>query len=497
MLVIMPALPHPRLVIAGLSLGTMLNPLNSTMITVAVIAIAGDLGATFVEVSWIITVFYLVSCTAQPVLGRFADRYGPQRIFVSGMVVVVIAAVWGSLARDIVGLSAARGLLALGTACAYPSAVNLLGRWVRPGPDSVRALGGIQVVNFLGMALGPALGGLALALFDWSAQFWLNIPLALGAGIIVALVAPRDSARGYSATSAGPAAEAPAGVPGAGTSAPGGPDRGGADRGARGPRRGLLAVFFTADVPGVLGFSLAMSALILALLDSVPGMRVPLAALAVVAGVLFVLWELRAPVPVLDLRALRANPALLMVLLQFGVFNVVFYLVLFGFPPFLEAVVGMPVAQVGLCMAALAVVSASMVAPATRLLDRWGLRRFLVLGAAILLLGVLVLPPIGTESPWWLSALALVLLGVPYGLIPLGLNQAMFTAARAGAAGVAAGLFQLARYLGAVVAMVIMAIIVGDAISPSGWMALLLAMIVVTVLGSLLVLASRPPRAGR
>lgn len=487
MLVIMPALPHPRLVIAGLSLGTMLNPLNSTMITVAVIAIAGDLGATFVEVSWIITVFYLVSCTAQPVLGRFADRYGPQRIFVSGMVVVVIAAVWGSLARDIVGLSAARGLLALGTACAYPSAVNLLGRWVRPGPDSVRALGGIQVVNFLGMALGPALGGLALALFDWSAQFWLNIPLALGAGIIVALVAPRDSARGYSATSPGPVAEAPAGAPGAGTSAPVGPA----------PRRGFLTVFFTADVPGVLGFSLAMSALILALLDSVPGMRVPLAALAVVAGVLFVLWELRAPVPVLDLRALRANPALLMVLLQFGVFNVVFYLVLFGFPPFLEAVVGMPVAQVGLCMAALAVVSASMVAPATRLLDRWGLRRFLVLGAAILLLGVLVLPPIGTESPWWLSALALVLLGVPYGLIPLGLNQAMFTAARAGAAGVAAGLFQLARYLGAVVAMVIMAIIVGDAISPSGWMALLVAMIVVTVLGSLLVLASRPPRAGR
>ncbi|GAA4382198.1 MFS transporter [Brevibacterium pityocampae] len=496
MLGIMPTLPHARLVLAGLSLGTMLNPLNSTMITVAVIAIAGDLGATFVEVSWVVTVFYLVSCTAQPVLGRFADRYGPQRIFVSGMLVVLIAAVWGSLARDIVGLSAARGLLALGTACAYPSAVNLLGRWVRPGPDSVRALGGIQVVNFLGMALGPALGGLALALFDWSAQFWLNIPLALGAGIIVALAAPRDSARGYSAASTGPAAEAPADAPGADTSAPGG-TRDGTDRGGRGPRRGLLAVFFTADVPGVLGFSLAMSALILALLDSVPGMRAPLAVLAVGAGVLFVLWELRAPVPVLDLRALRANPALLMVLLQFGLFNVVFYLVLFGFPPFLEAVVGMPVAQVGLCMAALAVVSASMVAPATRLLGRWGLRRFLVLGSAILLLGVVVLLPIGTGSAWWLSALALVLLGVPYGLIPLGLNQAMFTAARVGAAGVAAGLFQLARYLGAVVAMVIMAVIVGDAISPAGWMSLVVAMIVVTGLGILLVLASRPPRAGR
>ena len=92
MLGIMPTLPHARLVLAGLSLGTMLNPLNSTMITVAVIAIAGDLGATFVEVSWVVTVFYLVSCTAQPVLGRFADRYGPQRIFVSGMLVVLIAA---------------------------------------------------------------------------------------------------------------------------------------------------------------------------------------------------------------------------------------------------------------------------------------------------------------------------------------------------------------------------------------------------------------------
>ena len=477
MLGIMSTLPHPHLVVTGLSLGTMLNPLNSTIITVSLVAIAAAFDASFVEVSWVITVFYLVSCTAQPVLGRFADRYGPKRIFVAGMGVVLAAAIWGSLAGGVVELSAARGLLALGTACAYPSAVTLLGRWIEPGPDSVRALGRIQIVNLLGMALGPALGGLVLAAFGWAAQFWLTIPLALTAGIIVALTAPPDSAPGIAGRERPVPAEA----------APRGRDRS--------VGRGLARIFFTADVPGVVGFSVAMSALILALLDSVPGMHVLLVVIALVTGAAFAVWELRAPVPVLDLRALAANPALLLVLVQFATFNVVFYLVLFAFPPFLEVVIGLPVAQVGLCMAALAVVSAAVVGPGMPLLGRWGLRTFLGVGAVLLLGAVVVLWPIGTAAPWWASTLVLVVLGLPYGLIPLGLNQAMFAAARAGAAGVAAGLFQLARYLGAVVATVIMALIVGDALDPAEWSTLVAAMAGATLVGGVLVLATRAPRA--
>lgn len=471
--------PNLRLVIGGLSLGTMLNPLNSTMITVALVAIARDLDATFVEVSWIITVFYLVSCTAQPVLGRFADRFGPKRIFVSGMVVVLVAAVWGSLARDIVNLSAARGLLALGTACAYPSAVNLLGRWVRPGPASVRALGGIQVMNFLGMALGPAAGGLVLAAVDWSAQFWINVPLALIALVVVAVWAPADSHRGI--------AEAPADSRAAQAADSRGPGR----------RHTFAGVFFAADVPGILAFTCAMSAIILALLDSLPGLRWALVALSLAAGLLFIWWELRAPVPFLDLRSLRRNPTLLRVLLQFAVFNVVFYLVLFAFPQFLEVIEGVPVVRVGLYMALLAVVSAITVLPAARLIQRWGLTPVLVVATAILAAALIMMWLIGTESTWWSTIAVLVLFGVPYGLIPLALNQAMFASARTGAVGVAAGLFQLSRYMGAVIAIVIMAVIVGELMTPGAWKAIVGAMAVVSALGGGLVLVGRPPRLAR
>lgn len=476
------SLPNHRALMTGLTMGTWLNPMNSTMITVALIAIARDFGAGFAHVSWVVTVFYLVSCTAQPVLGRCADRFGPKRIFLAGMIVVLIATVWSMLATGIVSLSIARGLLAVGTACAYPSAVTLLGTWMPPGPESVRALGRIQVVNILGMALGPVAGGLLLAAFGWQAQFWLNAPPALLALILVARAAPADALTAGQLDGSRPGASLPAG------------DQVPAASGA-GRERTHLALFI--DVPGIIGFTVAMSALILALLDSLPGLRLVLFAVAIITGAVFAWWELRAPHPVLDLRALKANTSLLLVLAQFATFNVIFYLWMFGLPQFFEIARGYPVAHVGMLMAVLATVSALSVMPATRLITRLGLRPFVFAGCAPLFTALLLMWLVGTDGHPVFDVLILAVAGMPYGLIPLGLNQGMFASAQRGAAGVAAGLFQLTRYLGAVIAMVIMALVIGEQFEPDRWQPLIAAMAISGVIALGLVALWRPPNLRR
>ena len=82
--------PRTGLAVAGLSLGTALNPLNSSMIAVALVVLREDFGLDVATVTWVITSFYLTSAAGQPLMGRLADRFGPRRLFELGMVLVAV-----------------------------------------------------------------------------------------------------------------------------------------------------------------------------------------------------------------------------------------------------------------------------------------------------------------------------------------------------------------------------------------------------------------------
>src|SRR5260221_11377041 len=70
---------------APLCLGSMLNPVNSTMISTALVAIARDFQATVAVTGVLIGWLYLTSAIAQPTMGRFADRLGAPRVFRPGL----------------------------------------------------------------------------------------------------------------------------------------------------------------------------------------------------------------------------------------------------------------------------------------------------------------------------------------------------------------------------------------------------------------------------
>src|ERR1700722_7827006 len=77
----------------ALILGSCLNPLNSSMVAVAVFPLMEHFQVSITTASWVITSFYIAACVGQPMMGRLSDQLGPHRVFSVGMVVALSASV--------------------------------------------------------------------------------------------------------------------------------------------------------------------------------------------------------------------------------------------------------------------------------------------------------------------------------------------------------------------------------------------------------------------
>lgn len=423
--------PRTGLAVAGLSLGTALNPLNSSMIAVALVVLRADFGLDVATVTWVITSFYLTSAAGQPLMGRLADRFGPRRLFMIGMALVAVTCALAPFAPNFAVLCVARAFMALGTAAAYPSAVVMVGALAKlANVKSTRPLGRIQMANTSAAAVGPVVGGLLVGFVGWEALFLINVPLALAAIILVRRFAPADEDR------------------------------------ERGRASELLR---DSDLPGILAFIGSMVLVMMALLNVLPDYRWWLLGAGTLLAVLFVWRELRFAPPFLDLRLLGRNRPLLLVYLGFALFSAVYYFAFFGLPQLLQEAGGYEPGVVGLLMLPLAAMSVVVTPLAVRAIDRIGVKRVLVSGVVLLI--------VASATMWLLTAsfaIPLVLaltafLGVPYGVASIAYNQGMYLSTRPEERGVAAGIFQTCRYLGAITATVLIGIFYGTGVNQLNW----------------------------
>ncbi|MET1022028.1 MAG: MFS transporter [Arthrobacter sp.] len=419
------------LAVAGLSLGTALNPLNSSMIAVALVVLRADFALDVATVTWVITSFYLTSAAGQPLMGRLADRFGPRRLFMIGMALVAVTCALAPLAPNFAVLCVARAFMALGTATAYPSAVVMVGALARQAKvPSTRPLGRIQMANTSAAAVGPVVGGLLVGFVGWEALFLVNVPLALVAILLVRRFAPADQNR------------------------------------ERGRASELLR---DSDIPGILAFVGSLVLVMMALLNVVPGYRWWLLGTGTVLAVLFVWRELRFAPPFLDLRLLGRNRPLLLVYLGFAVFSGVYYFAFFGLPQLLQEAGGYGPGVVGLLMLPLAAASVVVTPVAVRAIDRFGVKRVLTVGVVLLMVasGAMWLLTVSFAIPVVLALTAL--LGIPYGVVSIASNQGMYVSTRPEERGVAAGIFQTCRYLGAITATVLIGIFYGTGVNQANW----------------------------
>jgi predicted MFS family arabinose efflux permease len=305
--------------------------------------------------------------------------------------------------------------------------------------ESARPLGRLQMANTSAAAVGPVIGGLLVSLVGWEALFLINVPLALAALLIVKQAAPPDEAR----------------------------------------ERGSLAELLRdSDIPGILAFVGALLLVMMAALNVAPGYRWWMLAAGTGIAALFAWRELRFARPFLDLRLLGRNRPLLLVYLAFAVFSSVYYFVFFGLPQLLQESGGYDPGVVGLLMLPLAAMSVVATPWAVKAMGRFGVRR-------VLLAGVLLLT-VASALMWLLTgtlAIPLVvvmtaLMGVPYGTVSIATNQGMFVSTRPQDRGVAAGIYQTCRYVGAITATVMFGVFASGGVHQDSWARMVVAMLV-------------------
>jgi MFS family permease len=453
----------PRTV-AALITGTTLNPLNSSMIAVALVDVQRDLGVSTVTATWLVSAFYLAAAVGQPLTGRLADLLGPRRLFVGGMALTGLTGALAPFVPSFGWLVALRVLQALGTSPMYPSALAVLRGADPSGRPPARELGALSIAAYTSTGIGPVLGGILVTLAGWRAIFVVNVPLAV-LGVVAALIwIPKDAG-----AAAAPVAGGPPATP---------------------TWRGALRRM---DLPAVAAFVVALTCL-LAFLLSITDRWWLLAPFAATA-LLFARRELRTAEPFVDLRLLARGGRLLSVFGRFTVVNIVFYSMFFGLPLWLEHVRNASPEAAGLLLLPVAALGAATTPLVARSIERSGPRPAMFIGAVSLTVGSLLLLPLGPATPTIAVVGVGLVLGVPNAFNNLGLQTALYQAAPPERMASSGGLFQTCRYLGAILSMALLGGIYGRSVTTSGFHAIA---VVMSVLGAALVVwtlvAGRPAR---
>ncbi|KUM99781.1 MFS transporter [Streptomyces yokosukanensis] len=389
-----------RRLVPPMVLGSVLNPINSSMIAVALVPIGVAFGAPPAETAWLVSALYLATAVGQPVIGRLVDMYGPRRLYLAGTALVGIAGVLGALAPSLGALIAARVLLGLGTSAAYPAAMRLTrSEAERTGQDSpAGVLAALAVANQTVAVVGPALGGLLIGLGGWRAVFTVNVPLSAACLVLGALRLPRSETR----------------------------------------RRSV-------DVPGMALFALVLVALMLFLMHpSADRWYLPLLSAAAAAG--FTVRELRVPDPFVDLRVLGGNGPLLTTYLRQLLAYTTSYAFMYGYTQWLEQGRGLGASTAGLALLPL---SATALIVSTLTGRREAVRAKLLVGSVLQIVGCALLLVVRADSALWLLLAIGALLGIPQGLIGLATQNALYRQADPERIASSAGLLRTFMYLGA------------------------------------------------
>ena len=164
--------------------------LDFSIVNVALAAIERELHAGATAVQWVITGYAITFGGLLVLGGRVGDLWGRRRMFILGLVVFSLASLAGGLARDLTTLVVARSVQGVGAAIVAPAALSLITTSVPEGPARTRALGYYGATASVGFVAGLVLGGLLVQLFDWRAVLWVNVPIGLAAAMLTPVLVP-------------------------------------------------------------------------------------------------------------------------------------------------------------------------------------------------------------------------------------------------------------------------------------------------------------------
>lgn len=177
----------------SVSLAVFMNVLDSSIANVAIPTISGNLGVSIDEGTWVITSFAAANAISIPLTGWLTQRIGQVKLFVSSILLFVLASWLCGLAPTLPILLAARVMQGLVAGPMVPLSQSLLlGAYPKSKATFALALWGMTAV--VAPVAGPALGGWITDSYKWPWIFYINIPVGLlAAGVTMALYRTRET----------------------------------------------------------------------------------------------------------------------------------------------------------------------------------------------------------------------------------------------------------------------------------------------------------------
>jgi EmrB/QacA subfamily drug resistance transporter len=396
---------HERLTLFAMCFGLFMIMLDNTIVNVALPSIQRDLRASPETLAWTVNA-YVVPFAALILLGgKLGDRFGRRRMFVAGLGIFIVASAACALSTTTGTLVAARAVQGAGAALMNPLSLSILVATF-PRERLPAAIGVWAGISGLGLAIGPLVGGVLVEHVDWSAVFWINVPIGAVA-VVVTLLAVRES---------------------------------------RDPTLRSL------DLPGAGLVTLALFCVVWGLIKSDThgfGSAYVLGFLAVGAVLLvaFVAWEQRAADPMLPLgffaRRRFSVADVVMVLVGFAMFGAIFYGALF-----LQNIQGYSALEAGVRTLPWTLMILVVAPAAGRLNTHVGPRGPASAGMALLAVGLAGLARLDADSPYSSIWPCFMLCGIGTALAMPTVSAAAMSAVPPAKAGVGSGVLNTARQVG-------------------------------------------------
>jgi EmrB/QacA subfamily drug resistance transporter len=352
------------------TLAGFLTPFMGSSMNVALPAVAAEFSMKAVSMSWVPMAYMLAAAVSLVPFGRLGDIRGRKKVLILGLVVYTLASLLAALSFSGASLIIFRALQGIGGAMIMGTSLAILTS-VCPACDRGKVLGINTAAVYLGLSLGPVLGGFLTQHFGWRSLFLVMVPVGIPALVLGLAKLPSEPAE-------------------------------------------LRREKF--DIAGTILFGAGLAALMIGFsrLPKVPGVVFIL--LGLTDLVVFVLWEKRSEAPILDIRLFRTNRVFAFsnaaALINYSATSAVAFLLSL----YLQYIKGMSPQQAGLILIAQPIVMTVFSPLAGKLSDRIEPRIVASTGMGITSAGLFLFIFLGPSSSLFFIVSCLLCLGFGFAL---------------------------------------------------------------------------------
>ena len=408
-----------KTVLLVVTIASFLTPFMGSSINIALPSIGREFSMDAVSLAWVATSYLLAATVFLLPFGRVADMYGRKRIFTYGILIYTLSSLLLAISTCATMLISFRVLQGIGGAMIFGTGVAILTS-VFPVRERGRVLGINVAAVYLGLSVGPFLGGLLTQHFGWRSIFVANVSLGL---VITTSILWKMR---------GEWAEA---------------------RGEKFDLSGSI-IYGLAIVAVVYGFSV---------LPAVSGLAAVL--VGVLGIIVFIWWETKVASPVLPMNLFRNNRVFAFSNLAALINYSATFAITFLFSLYLQYAKGFSPQNAGLVLVSMPVVQAVFSPVAGRLSDRIAPQILASLGMALTTVGITLLTFVSQDTSIGFILVSLIILGFGFGLFSSPNTNAVMSSVDKRTYGVASAMLATMRQIGMMlsmgIAMLIFAMYIG------------------------------------